>query len=207
MNNNINLKEIEKKTYTSYHQDGLLDIFAALYVIGFGLGILMNEIWDFDYGLMMPALLIVVVMPIWMSAKRKITMPRIGFVKFGAQEKNKLMAVFLGIMVAGILVFLAFGLTQNDLPFWQDVIVANGMIVIGIGSLGFCGLFGSSMGLKRLYGYGILSLALLTIGHFIGVFLAYIILALGITVMVTGFALLINFVKKYPIQGEKTIDK
>jgi MFS family permease len=203
VNNKINLKEIQKKTYTSYHQDGLLDIFASVYVIGFALGIIINILYDFDFALIMPAILVAVVIPIWISAKRKITMPRIGFVKFEAKEKNKLMAVLLGMAVAGILAFLAFGLTQSDIPFWQDVIIPNAMIIVGIGSLAFCALFGSSMGLKRLYGYGILSLTLLTIGHFTGIFFAYIILALGITVMVTGFTLLIKFVKKYPIQGEK----
>ena len=108
------------------------------------------------------------------EAKRKITMPRIGFVKFEAREKNKLMAIFLGIMTAGVMVFLVFGLTQNEIPFWQDIIIANGMIIVGIASLAFCTIFGSSMGLKRLYGYGTLSLTLMTIGHFIGVFFLHI---------------------------------
>jgi hypothetical protein len=61
------------------------------------------------------------------------------------------------------------------------------------------------MGLKRLYAYGLIAVIVLVIGHFMGIFFAYILLALGLTVMVTGFGLLIGFVRKYPIQGDKAI--
>jgi hypothetical protein len=39
MVNNTSLREIEKKTYMSYHQDGLFDIFVGTYVLLFGIGI------------------------------------------------------------------------------------------------------------------------------------------------------------------------
>jgi hypothetical protein len=45
----------------------------------------------------------------------------------------------------------------------------------------------------------------LVIGHFTGIFAAYIFMALAIAVIVTGFALLIGFVKKYPLKGDKVI--
>ena len=88
---------------------------------------------------------------------------------------------------------------------WLDLIFQNGMLIVGFGSLAVCLLFGYSMGLKRLYAYGVLSVIALVIGHFMGIFFAYILTALGITVMVAGVALLIGFVKKYPLQGERAI--
>jgi hypothetical protein len=91
-----NLKEIEKRAYMSYHQDGLLDIFAGLYILGFGLGIIMDVLWEFGFGVIMPAILIATVLPIWIEAKRKITMPRIGFVNFGTRGANKLTAFDCG---------------------------------------------------------------------------------------------------------------
>lgn len=201
-----NLREIERKAYMSYHQDGLLDIFVGVYVLGFGLGIFMDIIWDsFPIGLTMPAILVAVVLPIWIAAKRKITIPRIGFVKFGARGSNKLFAIFLGLMVAGLGVFFAFTLFQGGHSPWLNMIFQNGLIIVGIGSLAVCVLFGYSMGLKRLYGYGLLAFIALVIGHFTSIFFAYILMALGTTVMVTGVALLIGFVRKYPLQGEKAI--
>jgi hypothetical protein len=204
-----NLKEIERKTYMSYHQDGLLDIFAGMYVLGFGLGIFMDVIWDFGMGvIIIPGGLIAVALPMWIAAKRKITMPRIGFVKFGpGGGTSKLMAIFIGLAVAGLGVFFAFTLAifQGEARQWLDLIFQNGMLIMGFGSLAVCILFGYSMGLKRLYAYGLLAMIVLVIGHFVGIFFAYILSALGIIVITTGIALLIGFVRKYPLKGDKAI--
>ena len=87
----------------------------------------------------------------------------------------------------------------------HDLIFKNGMLIVGFGSLAVCILFGYTMGLKRLYAYGFLAVISLVIGHFMGIFFAYILFALGITVLATGFAVLINFVKKHPLKGDKAI--
>ena len=202
-----NLKEIERRAYISYHQDGLLDIFAGLYILGFGLGMFMDTIWDsFPIGLSMPAILVATVLPIWIVAKRRITMPRIGYVNFGTRGANKLMAIFIGLAVAGLGATFAFQLLiQGENRLWLDLIFENGMLIVGFGSLAVCSLFGYTMGLRRLYAYGLMALVSLVIGHFVGIFFAYILLALGTTVMVAGVALLIGFVKKYPLKGDKTI--
>ena len=201
-----NLKEIERRAYMSYHQDGLLDIFAGLYILGFALGIFMDLIWDFSFGAIMPGILLVTVLPIWITAKRKITIPRIGFVNFGLRGANKLVAIFIGLFVAGLAAFFAYTLySQGGSRLWLDLIIQNGMLIVGIGSLAVCTLFAYSMGLKRLYAYGFIAVIALAIGQFMGIFFAYILLALGIIVMVTGFAVLIVFVKKYPLKGGKAI--
>jgi hypothetical protein len=202
-----NLKEIERRAYMSYHQDGLLDIFAGLYVLGFGLGIYMDIIWEFGFGVIMPGILVATVLPIWIAAKRRITMPRIGFVNFGIRGASKITAIFIGLMVAGLGVFFVFTLatSQSGSRQWLDLIFQNGMLIVGFGSLAVCILFGYSMGLKRLYAYGLLAIITLVIGHFRGVFFAYILMALGTTVIVTGFALLIDFIKKYPVKGDEAI--
>jgi len=205
-----NLREIERKAYMSYHQDGLLDIFVGVYILGFGLGIFtdiiwVDRIWEPGFGSIMPAILIATILPIWIEAKRKITVPRIGFVKFGPQGTRKLIAIYIGLFVAGLGAFFAFTVSQGGPSPWLNMIFQNGLIIIGIGSLAVCVLFGYSMGLKRLYGYGLLALILLVIGHFMGIFFPYLLLTLGIAVIATGVALLISFVRKYPLQGDKAI--
>ena len=202
-----NLKEIERRAYTSYHQDGLLDIFVGVYILGFGLGVYMTIMWEFGFGVIIPGILIATVLPIWIAAKRKITMPRIGFVNFGIRGATKITAFFIGLMVVGLGAFSVFILAtvQGGSRMWLDLIFQNGMLIVGFGSLAVCLLFGYSMGLKRLYAYGLLALTVLVIGHFMGIFFAYILMALGITVMVAGVALLIGFVKKYPLKGERAI--
>jgi hypothetical protein len=198
-----NLREIEKKAYMSYHQDGLLDIFVGVYILGFGLGVWADVTLEYGFGSIMPAILIATMLPIWIAAKRKVTMPRIGFVKFSTRGATKLMAVLIGLAVAGLGMFLAFTVFRRA-P-WLDVIFQNGLILMGIGSLAVCVLFGYSMGLKRLYAYGVLALMALAIGHFVGIFFAYPVMALGTTVVAVGAALLIRFVRKYPVQGGTAI--
>jgi len=199
-----NLKEIERRAYMSYHQDGLLDILVGVYILGFGIETLADVIWEFGFGSVMPAILVAIILPIWIAAKRKITMPRIGFVKFRSEgATTKVTAIFIGLMVAGLGVFLAFTLFQGA-P-WLDMIFQNGLIIVGIGSLAVCVFFGYSMGLKRLHAYGFLALIVLVIGHFMGVFFAYLLLTIGTLIMVAGFALLIGFVRKYPMKGDRAI--
>jgi hypothetical protein len=203
-----NLREVEKKAYMSYHQDGLLDIFVGVYILGFGLGIWADIIVGFfGFGSIMPAILIATVPPIWIQAKRKITMPRIGFVKFGPKGTHRLMGVLIGLAIVGLGFFMAVTFTSNQggPPLWLQTIVQYGMIVIGLASLLICSLFGYSMGLRRLYAYGLLTLILFVSGHFIGIFFGYILLILGTTVTAVGFALLISFVRKYPLQGDRAI--
>ena len=208
VNKEPNLKEIERKAYMSYHQDGLLDIFAGLYILGFGFGIFIDIVLDFGLGaIIIPGGFIALALPIWFAAKRKITMPRIGFVNFGIRGGNKLMAIFIGLAVLGLAFALVFPLATSSSGYrhWLDLIFQNGMLIVGFGSLVVCVLLGYSMGLKRLYAYGLLAIIALVIGHFIGIFFAYILMALGTTVKVVGFALLIGFIKKYPLKGDKAI--
>ena len=48
MSDKINLKEIEKKVYLSFHQDGLLDLFLGLAIILFGIGIQIRNLgWNY----------------------------------------------------------------------------------------------------------------------------------------------------------------
>jgi len=174
------LREIEKKAYMSYHQDGLLDIFVGLYALAFGLGMIADKILEFGFGAIMPGILIAIVLPIWIQAKRKITMPRIGFVKFGTRGSNKLFALLLGLAVAGLGVFMLFGVFlatgQIGRPWWIEILFQYGMIWIGLGAAVIGSLFAYTMGLKRLYGYGLLTLALFVSGYFLNVPFEYLLL-------------------------------
>jgi len=195
------LREIEKKAYMSYHQDGLLDIFVGLYALAFGLGIVADKILEFGLGTVMPAILIAIVLPIWIEAKRKITMPRIGFVKFGARGSNKLFAIFLGLAVAGLGVFFLFTLAtvQNGRPEWIEILFQYGMIWIGLGATVIGSLFAYTMGLKRLHGYGLLTLALFVGGYFLSFPFEYLLLVIGSVIIASGAVLLAQFIRRYPL--------
>ena len=127
------LSEIEKKTYMSYHQDGLIDIFVGIYVLLFGSGILLNSVADFSTWFIFPAIFPAIMVPIWISVKKQITMPRIGYVKFRSGGANRLTAVFIGLLVAGLGAFMAFtfaSTTQAWASVLRDLIVSYSMIII-----------------------------------------------------------------------------
>ncbi len=196
------LREIEKKAYMSYHQDGLLDIVVGFYVLAFGLGIVADKILEFGFGAIMPSILIAIVLPIWIAAKRKITMPRIGFVKFGARGSSKFFAILLGLAVAGLGVSMLFAfmvMGQNGRPWWLEVLFQYGMIWIGLGAAVIGSLFAYTMGLKRLHGYGLLSFALLAGGYFLSIPFEYLLLVIGSVIIASGAVLLVQFIRRYPL--------
>jgi hypothetical protein len=197
------LRDIEKKTYMSYHQDGLLDIVIGLYALAFGLGIVADKILDINFAVIYPGIMIAIVLPIWIAAKRKITMPRIGYVNIGTKGTNKLFALFLGLAVAGLGVFFLFTMMtfQNGRPEWIETILFQyGMIWIGLGAAIIGSLFAYTMGLKRLYGYGLLTLALFVVGYFLAVPFEYLLLLIGGIIITNGAVLLVQFIHKYPLK-------
>jgi hypothetical protein len=208
MNKEMSLREVEKRTYMSYHQDGLLDIFVGVYVLLFALGILLMTVTDFTTWFVIPAIFPAIMLPVWISVKKRITMPRIGYVKFGVRGANKLMAIFLGLTVAGLGVFMVFTFASRS-QGWaltlRNLIISNGMIIIGIGAASISSLFAYTMGLKRLYAYGLLTLALFFTGHFTTIPFGYFLLTIGLVIIINGFVILMRFTRKYPLpQGDET---
>ena len=196
------LREVEKKTYMSYHQDGLLDIIIGLYALVFGIGIIGDKILDFSFAVLMPGILIAIVLPIWIQAKRKITLPRIGYVNIGTKGSNKLFALLVGLSVAGLGVFFLFTMMtfQNGRPEWiETILLQYGMIWIGVGAAVIGSLFAYTMGLKRLHGYGLLTLALFVSGYFLSVPFEYLLLVAGSVIIASGAVLLARFIRKYPL--------
>jgi len=191
----------------SYHQDGLLDIFVGVYVLSFALGILLLTVTDFSTWFVIPAIFPAIMVPIWISAKRRITMPRIGYVKFGSRGANKLTAIFIGLLVAGLGVFMAFSFASSQA--WaltlRNLIISNGMIIIGVSAAAISSLFAYTMGLNRLYAYGLLTLVLFSVGHFTTIPFGYFLLTIGLVIIINGFVLLMQFIRKHPVsQGDET---
>jgi hypothetical protein len=42
MNDRINMKEIERKAYTAYHEDGLIDIVIGFFIMSFAMLIILD---------------------------------------------------------------------------------------------------------------------------------------------------------------------
>ena len=59
----------------------------------------------------------------------------------------------------------------------------------------------SSLGLKRFYAYGMVTLAVFGFGHLFRISLPYLVISLGVLLMCVGLVVLQRFVTRYPLPG------
>ena len=129
-------------------------------------------------------------------------MPHVQRVKFRTTGANKLTAIFIGLSVAGLGIFMVFTAISKS-QIWaasiRDFLATYSMIVIGFVSATISSLFAYTMGLKRLYTYGLLILILFTTGHFVTIPFEYILLTIGFGIVFYGLVMLFQFIQKHPI--------
>lgn len=200
MNEKISLKQIERKAYTSYHQDGILDILTGVSILGFAAVVIADMIylgWMFFF----------LAISIYASAKKVLTVPRIGFVKF-PQQRTKVAIqalVILGVLsnVLGLITFIQ--VESGSTPLWLLFAIENYMLVIGVfGATLFC-IVGYTLRAQRTYAYALLTLIIFVTGHFLYYPLQYYLILLGTLILLFGLALLIRFIRRYPLSTTGTI--
>jgi len=190
----INLKEVERKVYTSYHQDGLIDISIAFVILTFGIMMILDLGW-------MGGVFAVVGMSLYAAAKKTLTVPRIGFVKFAHYRAKAMQAVAIGVLSLMVLLgMLAFMQTEEGgTPPWLLFAIENHMLVIGVSvAASFCAA-GYTFRTKRMYAYALLTLAIFVTGHFLYYPLHYYLILLGTLILLSGLAMVIRFIRRYPL--------
>ncbi|PVX23404.1 MAG: hypothetical protein CW691_10695 [Candidatus Bathyarchaeum sp.] len=200
MNSKINLKEIERKAYTSYHQDGILEITIAFVILMFAAVMLAEMPW---LGGVAGALAV----SLYAGIKKLVTVPRMGYVKFSQQRTKKITALILVLglvsMVAGIFAFMQT--TSSGTPEWLLFVIDNYMLTIGIAVSSLFLLGGYAFKINRIYAYALLTLTLFFGGHFISFPVYYYLTVLGSIVLTVGLVMMIRFVHKYP-KATETVD-
>jgi hypothetical protein len=196
MNQKINLKEIERKAYTSYHQDGVIDVTIAFVALIFSVIMLGDIYWLGSIGGISGILAI----SLYAGAKKLLTVPRIGYVKFPQQRTQRMTAVAVAL---GVLSFVAgtVALVQTmaqGTPDWLVLLIENYMLTIGTTVAALFLLTGYAFKTKRIYAYALLTLVMFFAGHFIYFPLYYYLTALGSLILACGLFLMIRFVRKYP---------
>jgi len=199
MNEKINLKEIERKAYTSYHQDGIIDIFIALFILSLAASIIADMIW-------LGWMFFIVGASIYATAKRVITVPRIGFVKFPQQRIKMIwiIAVVLGVLSTALGLITFMQVESGSTPTWLLFAIENYMPVIGVSLATAFSVVGYSLRTKRMYAYATLALATFVPGHFLYFPLHYYMFLLGTLILLLGLAMLIRFVRRYPLSTTDT---
>ena len=214
MSEQLNLKELERRAYRSTFQDGLWDLYLAGLMASLGIlgviGLRNKESWIWMNGYIV---LVGSVFVLFMLGKRYITVPRLGFAKFGPARKRRRL-VLVGILSASvlfnvILVLLTSGILKA--PAWlqsfSEEMTRRGLM--GILVPVFAGLFVTiimSLIAYFLEFYRGMYIALL-FGLSIAIDMIFdlpIAMLVGaVVVAVPGLILLIRFIKQYPIQTRK----
>jgi len=196
---NIDLKEIERRAYLTYHKDGILDIYL-------GMGIMtLASVFFFEVFVSTGTSGIMVLLPIlYAASKKQYTIPRLGYVKFsqstmGRARNSVTLALILGSMsaIAGLFAFYSVLSTGIN---WIEPLIVNWKITLAAILLVVFSLFGYVSDLRRMYYYGMLSLILFVSGMFLPIPGYMLILAVGGIISINGITLLYRFTKEYPIE-------
>ena len=215
MNQTLDIKNAEKQVLRlASLEDGIWEIYLGSFFFLMSFYSITREILGpLPNAIFVVGMLLLLVGLAWI-AKKRITQPRIGAVKLGAQSKKKIKAAHLITWALVLATFALLVLSVNSIirePTWEqlpqwfsdfDVDLIFALITIAI----FC-LIGYFTGVARFYLYGVL----LGVGNFATtVLLVYqdllfgwpIALA-GLTIALMGAAVLVKFLQTHPLPSEE----
>jgi hypothetical protein len=204
MSTRINLKELERKAWTSYFQDGLWDIYLGFLLLTMGMGPVLpsldtSVIWTL-------AMLLTFSVLAWLAfwaGKKFITTPRMGLVKFGPRRKARLKktraVLFLSVLL-GVIMFVLRAMWNIEwaaIPIPAYVWAVQAVVVFGLGAY--------FLDVSRFYAYGMLyalpvpvGIVLLQNTGFPGLMFLPFGISGGIMVLI-GVVLFIRFLREYPL--------
>lgn len=200
MSQDDTFKKLERRAYLTYHQDGLLDLTFGVIIIGIGLIFLT----DGSVGFFLSWMPFVV----YLSLKRSITVPRLGYVEFRLQRsrKDNLFTIgfvmLLAIVVGGIFLLGALSAMEGTSSEPGDSIDQYiWMAISGVGAVLFVGAV-LAIRVRRLVLYSTLTAIMVIAGFLLDLNPAIYLIILGAVVFITGLVMLVRFLRKYPPQNK-----
>lgn len=184
------IRQLKRKAYLAYHQDGIVDGMVGLAILGFGLWICLDQpIFAFLYFLSLG---------LYVPLKNAITVPRFGYVRFqeGKREIKLLICVGIGLLLLTLVmaVLMLLGPERVGLapiPFLRKFHV---YIMSSIGAA-LLGIFGLWSGIRRLVGYAFLLTAALVVTITVGLDRYAPLVVTGISMMLAGLVLMARFIR------------
>ena len=211
MSEDIDLKALEKRAYRSTFDDGIWDLFIGLIILNLGIGPLfglfinLSEFWD----IIIPSLVFVIIaFLIFYLGKKYITIPRIGYVKFGPKRKSKQLKLKIFLMIVFILNVILLILPLSGIMNYAEIEPLLIKLLLGFGVFAFplC-VVAYFLDFTRLYyyafsvGIGMFLTDLITpiVGNPLDVIIIFSLI--GVLIVLIGLIYFIRFVKKYPLSN------
>jgi hypothetical protein len=208
MNEKINLKEIEKRSYRSFFQTGLYDVAFGVLLLSFAIAPVIRDVFGRFY---MP--FIIIPAPLIMLFGRKyLIVPRLGIVKFGekresAKKKMMIISALSTTILAALLVLTVAGVFPGFIGETLSGVMF--MLIVGIIVIILMGFIAYIMDFKNMLYYGLaIGIGIPTaefLHGIVGVPLDSLITfgTLGSLLLIYGLVNLSHFLKKYPIPNEE----
>ncbi len=195
MVSDVNLKEIQRKVYMSFFQDGLWDIFLGLFIVGWGLSILTEAAY-------LPGVSFIGIYFVIWGVKKWLTYPRIGYARFSATSRRRIKArsviILTVVLLLGVVVGVLWGIGTR--PQWlvdYFPLVFNGMLAAIVCFAAYWAR------VNRFY----LHAALIFLGAvfhlWLGIRWEFGFIGAGGIIVLIGVGLLIRFLRKYPKMVEE----
>ncbi len=205
------LKELEKNVYTTAFQDGLWDIYIGFLCVVMGIqDLLSSVIASKSLRMTLFAMLVFLSCVGFMIARKFITIPRIGEVKFSFYRKAKLKKtsriLSFSILVGVVALAVAISAKKGYLPDWVYIVDRRLIAVVGawVWSIVIFCLMSYFMDFSRGYIIGVLFATGLA-----GTILfanPVILLIAGILIMIPGIVLFIRFLRTQMVPFEEERD-
>ena len=198
MQKDADLKKLVRRTYLSFFQDGLWDVFLGLFILGWGIGMLT------DMAYLVGGWFICFYFIIW-GLKRWLTYPRIGYVKLGDREQKIRMgiSIVLGILVLMGLVF-AIAFITDERPKWISdyfPLIFSGMLAILVGGVSY------SFGIYRFLFYAGLIFLAGVVQQWTDIEWAHSYIGAGVMIVLPGVTILVRFLQNYPKLPQEELDE
>ncbi len=194
------LKKLEKSLYGKFQEDGIWDLFLGLFFLTFGL---LAEFSDTTYIGIVGG----VGVPMVMLMKKKITEHRIGYVKFSKKNLKKhsssyisLILILITLIIVGTMIYLKNYPSNYSVMFFQKYkILFFVMLSLLLAAASFM------FNIKRFLWYAVMIMLLFLLNSIMQLNKSYILILTGIIIIANGLKHIINFIKKYPKQ-DSTIE-
>ncbi len=160
----MDLKELERKVWTSFYNDGMGDIFLGCLVLMFALAPIIGRLGLGDFwssAVFVPFLTVLYILIVLI--RKRVIVPRIGLVSFG-QARTKRLMKFNILMLVVLSVSLILGVISVKGTTTQGWVHSLRFIVVLLICFGIAGYF---LGFVRLYVYGILTALSIPVGEWL----------------------------------------
>jgi hypothetical protein len=208
MSEDVQFNKLAKKAYLSYHQDGMIDILIGWIILSIGLGVATG--WYGPWAV----LGFFIAGALYAPLKRRITIPRMGYVEFTPNwRREALIKIVYPLVVVTFMVVLLLvaGVPEGVTPVapvwtpsetWPNLklwLEGKSSFLFGVITFAILGVIGLGTEIRRLYAYALMSLVIMTGGQVLSLKTHISVIALGCIFIIVGVAMLVHFLRKHPI--------